>query len=72
MVAEENHIAYNDGIIKLFLYTKGTKGGSKELKNLLTYMEHTTAEKRDSRIELNTSTLCELAFRCKTALPEIR
>ena len=44
MVAEENHIVYNDGIIKLFLYTKGTKGGSKELKNLLTYMEHTTAE----------------------------
>lgn len=44
MVAEENHIVYNDGVIKLFLYTKGTKGGSKELKDLLTYMEHTTAE----------------------------
>lgn len=42
MVAEDNHIVYNDGIIKLFLYTKGTKGGSKELKDLLTYMEHTT------------------------------
>lgn len=44
VVAESNHIIYNDGVIKLFLYTKGTKGGSKELKDLLTYMEHTTVE----------------------------
>jgi len=27
---------------KFFLYTKGTKGGSKELKDLLTFMEDTT------------------------------
>ena len=44
MVAENNQIVYNDGSIKLFLYTKGTKGGSKELKDFLTYMEHTTLE----------------------------
>ena len=44
MVTEENHIVYNDGVTKLFLYTKGTKGGSKDLKDLLTYMEHTTLE----------------------------
>ena len=44
IVAENNQIVYNDGSIKLFLYTKGTKGGSKELKDFLTYMEHTTLE----------------------------
>ena len=42
MVVENNQIVYNDGSTKIFLYTKGTKGGSKELKDLLTYMEHTT------------------------------
>ena len=42
MVAENNQILYNDGSTKIFLYTKGTKGGSKELKDLLTYFENTT------------------------------
>lgn len=42
-VAENTHIKYNDGVTKLFLYTKGTKGGSKELKDLLTFMENTTS-----------------------------
>ena len=42
MVAENNQIVYNDGSTKLFLYTKGTKGGSKELKDLLTYFDNTT------------------------------
>ena len=42
MVAENNQIVYNDGSTKIFLYTKGTKGGSKELKDLLTYFEKTT------------------------------
>ena len=42
MVAENNQIVYNDGSTKIFLYTKGTKGGSKELKDLLTYFENTT------------------------------
>ena len=41
-VAENTHIEYNDGVTKFFLYTKGTKGGSKELKDLLTFMENTT------------------------------
>jgi len=40
-VVENAQIGYNDGILKIFLNTKGTKGGSKELKNLLTYMENT-------------------------------
>lgn len=42
MVVENNELMYNDGVIKLFLYTKGTKGGSQKLKDLLTYIEHTT------------------------------
>lgn len=42
VVTENNHLLYNDGVIKLLLYTKGTKGGSKELKDLLTFMECTT------------------------------
>lgn len=42
MVVENDQIVYNDGSTKLFLYTKGTKGGSKELKDLLTYLEYTT------------------------------
>ena len=42
MVVENNQIVYNDGSTKIFLYTKGTKGGSKELKDLLTYFENTT------------------------------
>lgn len=44
IVVENNHLVYNDGVTKLFLYTKGTKGGSKELKELLTFMENTVAE----------------------------
>ena len=42
IVVKNNDIRYNDGITKIFLYTKGTKGGSKELRELLAYMEHTT------------------------------
>ncbi len=41
IVVENNHLMYNDGVTKIFLYTKGTKGGSKELKELLTFMENT-------------------------------
>ncbi len=36
---ENNQIVYNNGVTKIFLYTKGTVGGSKELKELLTFME---------------------------------
>lgn len=42
MVVENPNLVYNDGITKIILYTKGTKGGSKELKDFLTYMENTT------------------------------
>ena len=39
-VEENNQIVYNDGVTKLFLYTKGSKGGSQKLKELLTFMEN--------------------------------
>ena len=44
MVVENKELVYNDGVLKLFLYTKGKKGGSGELKNLLKYLEETTRE----------------------------
>ncbi len=42
VVVENTNLDYNDGVLKLFLYTKGSKGGSKELKTLLKYMEDTS------------------------------
>ncbi len=42
MVVENPQLRYNDGVTKIFLYTKGIKGGSRELKELLIFMEHTT------------------------------
>ena len=44
MVVENNKLVYNDGVVKFFLYTKGKNGGSKELKDLLTYFEETTQD----------------------------
>ncbi len=43
-VVENKELIYNDGVLKLFLYTKGRNGGSKELKSLLTYFEETTQD----------------------------
>ena len=39
MVVENKELVYNDGVVKLFLYTKGKRGGSEDLKSLLTYFE---------------------------------
>lgn len=44
MVVENNELVYNDGVLKLFLYTKGKKGGSDELRALLKYFEETTQD----------------------------
>lgn len=41
MVVENPKISYNDGSLKIFLYTHGEIGGNTELKNLLTYLEST-------------------------------
>lgn len=42
LVEENNQIVYNDGVTKIFLYTGGTVGGSKKLKELLSFMENST------------------------------
>lgn len=44
MVVENKELVYNDGVVKLFLYTKGKRGGSEDLKSLLTYFEETTQD----------------------------
>ena len=44
VVEEMPEIEYNDGVKKIFLYTDGEIGGSRELKNLLRYLRDTCAE----------------------------
>jgi predicted transposase/invertase (TIGR01784 family) len=44
VVEEFEEISYNDGVRKIFLYTGGTLGGNKNLKSLLNYINHSTAE----------------------------
>ena len=42
---EDNTIPYDDGARKIFLYTKGCEGNpSQELKDMLKYIEKSTAE----------------------------
>lgn len=43
-VEESPEIEYNDGVRKLFLYTKGRKGGTEALRNLLIYLESSKEE----------------------------
>ena len=42
MVEENNQIVYNDGVTKIFIYTKGIIGGSQKLRDLLTFLENST------------------------------
>ena len=44
VVEEMPEIEYNDGVKKIFLYTDGEAGGSRELKNLLRYIRDTCVE----------------------------
>lgn len=44
IVEESTEIDYNDGVRKLFLYTRGKKGGTEALRNLLTYLENSLEE----------------------------
>ena len=44
IVTENPNLVYNDGVEKLFVYTRGTKGGSPKLKELLRYLEETVPE----------------------------
>ena len=63
MVAENNHLVYNDGVTKIFLYTKGTKGGSKELKELLTFMENTIS---DNAVDEELASIQQIVDKVKT------
>ena len=62
IVAENNQIVYNDGVTKIFLYTKGTKGGSPELKQLLNFMEHST---RENAIDTDLSDIMDIVDTAK-------
>ena len=44
VVEEMPEIEYNDGVRKIFLYTDGEIGGSRELRDLLRYIRDTRAE----------------------------
>ena len=43
-VVEDSRIMYNDGVMKLFLYTGGEFGGNENLKNLLHYFSNSEKE----------------------------
>ena len=43
-VAEDSQIVYNDGVMKLFLYTGGELGGSDSLKDMLRYFSKSEEE----------------------------
>ena len=43
-VVENPNIVYNDGVTKVYLYTKGTKGGNDNLRALLNFMENSSEE----------------------------
>lgn len=43
-VEEFPEVEYNDGVVKLFLYTEGKAGGTDSLKALLGYMRSSRAE----------------------------
>ena len=42
--AELPELEYKDGLKYIYFYTKGTKGGSEEIKALLSYLRHTIIE----------------------------
>lgn len=43
-IIEEPDIEYKDGVVSLFLYTKGISAGNEALSQLLHYMEHSVEE----------------------------
>ena len=69
VVAENNQIVYNDGVTKIFLYTKGTVGGSKELKELLTFMENSV---RDNAVDKDLAEIMDIVDTVKRDSEERR
>lgn len=61
-------LQHGDGLKFIYFYTGGTKGGSKELKNMLQYLQHSTA---DNATDKPTRELHDYVSKVKT-LPEVR
>lgn len=61
-------LQHGDGLKFIYFYTGGTKGGSKELKNMLQYLRHSTA---DNATDKSTRELHDYVSKVKT-LPEVR
>lgn len=66
-VTENNQIVYNDGITKIYLYTKGKIGGSEELKNLLRFMENSI---HDNAVDDELSEIMDIVDTIKSNLEE--
>ncbi len=67
MVVENNELVYNDGVLKLYLYTKGKKGGSDELRALLKYFEETT---QDNAVDADLKAIQEIVGNIKHSKKE--
>lgn len=74
MYTFENHcvevkdLKYEDGLKFIYFYTDGTKGGSRNLKIMLLYLQHSTA---DNAMDDSTKELHDYVCRVKTA-PEVK
>lgn len=65
---EVEEINYDDGLKFIYFYTKGTKGGCREIRDMLRYLQDTTAD--NARNE-DTRELHDYVSRVKT-MPEVR
>ena len=65
---EVSDLQHGDGLQFIYFYTGGTKGGSKELKNMLQYLQHSTA---DNATDKSTREIHDYVSKVKT-LPEVR
>ena len=66
--AEVEELTYKDGLKFIYFYTGGTKGGSGNIKTLLQYLQHSTA---DNAMDESTKELHDYVSRVKTA-PEVK
>lgn len=66
--AEVEELRYEDGLKFIYFYTGGTKGGNGNIKTLLNYLQHSTA---DNAMDESTKELHDYVSKVKTA-PEIK
>lgn len=65
---EVRDLKYGDGLKFIYFYTGGTKGGGRDLKNVLRYLQHSTA---DNAVDDSTRELHGYVSRVKAA-PEVK